>query len=135
MNYYAAFVAALTEDGQWAATTRAADRGESGRIGLAGGKIDDGETAEQAALREAAEEGWLIQPNSLSILHVQYVDGNPVVWFFSNQPAIPLEEWEEKGRITPIAVSYEALAASGYGNDAAMPRARAKLSPLQPYDV
>ena len=39
---FAVFVLAPT-DGGYAVTTRATDRGEGGRIGLPGGKVDPGE--------------------------------------------------------------------------------------------
>jgi len=86
-------------------------------------------------LREAKEEGWSIGPHSLNILHTQYVDCQPVIWFYSNQSARKLDNWKEKGRIQPVAVSFEALLASGYGNEVAMPKARLKLQPPAPYDV
>ena len=60
MDIYAAFILARTLDGCWAATTRPADRGQAGRIGLPGGKVEPGEDPAAAALREAAEEGWRI---------------------------------------------------------------------------
>ena len=135
MKPFAVFIAALTEDGQWAATTRAADRGEQGKIGLPGGKVDPGEHPLDAAIREAAEEGWYIAPNSLDTIHEQYVDGNRVTYFASNQPAVQLEDWKEKGRIQPVTASYDDLVLSGYGNVNAMPKARLKLKPLADYDV
>lgn len=135
MSDHAAFVIALTPSGEWAATTRAADRGEAGRIGLPGGKLDPGELAMDAAIREAREEGWDIDPQSLSVVHYQYVDCRPVVWFVSSRPAVMRDDWAEQGRITPVAVTYDQLAGSGYGNNHAMPKARQKIRPITDYDV
>lgn len=102
-----------------AATTRAADRGEAGRIGLPGGKVDAGETAYQAALREAREEGWAIEGMADGPFHADHVEGRMVAWFAASR-AMPLESFKEAGRIRPFVASVEAVAQSGYGNDKAM---------------
>ncbi|MBC8436969.1 NUDIX hydrolase [bacterium] len=56
---FAAFILApaSTNPMEYAATTRAADRGESGKIGLPGGKVDPRESGEDAVRRESMEEG------------------------------------------------------------------------------
>lgn len=59
---FAVFAIIEVEPGKYAATTRAKDRGEEGKVGLPGGKVDPGEKGEEAVIREAAEEGgklWL----------------------------------------------------------------------------
>ena len=78
---FAVFLVARTKGG-YAATTRAADRGETGRIGLPGGKVDDGEIAIDALRRESAEEGWLLSSDAvLRLIHEQDVEGRPVAWY------------------------------------------------------
>jgi len=112
--YFAVFAVA-DADGGIAATTRAADRGEAGRIGLPGGKVDPGETAEQAVRRESAEEGWLMHGQPI-LIHAADVEGRPVAWF-SFPSATMLTEFKEYGRICPVIASRQAVAASGYGNE------------------
>lgn len=116
---FAAFVVAKVGGGLIAATTRAADRGEAGKIGLPGGKLDAGETARAAALREAAEEGWAVSGLADAPFHVATVEGRTVAWFAARH-ARPLDSFKEAGRITPVSVPADAVALSGYGNDAAM---------------
>ena len=116
MGVFAVFVVAPTANGLFAATTRAADRGEAGKIGLPGGKVDTGESLVSAALRESAEEGWLITGLESEPFHVANVEGKPVAWFRATG-ATPLLEFKEKGRIQPVAVDKAAIAQSGYGND------------------
>lgn len=115
---FASFVVAPTTEGGYAATTRAADRGESGRIGLPGGKVDPGETGEEAAIREAQEEGWSIQtePKSLQLIHTDYIDGKLIHWYLSKEKAQKLQNYKEQHRITPISVDLKTIAGSGYGN-------------------
>ena len=116
-RFFAVFVVASAGNG-WAATTRAADRGEAGRIGLPGGKVDAGETAVQAAIREAAEEGWLVAiPADAKPAHTAVVDGKMVAWFRATEEAVMLASFKESGRITPVVASYRAVAESGYGNE------------------
>jgi 8-oxo-dGTP pyrophosphatase MutT (NUDIX family) len=125
MKTFAVFVVALTESGNWAATTR-----PNGGIGLAGGKLDDGETPQEAAIREAYEEGWVICPDSLILIHEQEVDGKPVEYYVSTKTAVMLKVWKEQDRLMPVAVDYYQLLNSGFGNENAMPKAKLKLEEL-----
>jgi hypothetical protein len=117
-NFFAAFVLCVTNGG-FAATTRAADRGEFGRIGLPGGKVDSGESAKEAAVRESAEEGWMVFGISDVPFHTALVDGKPVAWFTADG-AIALEKYKEEGRIAPVVASLEEIRICGYGNDFAV---------------
>lgn len=111
---FAVFVVAPLGNGNYAATTRAKDRGEEGKIGLPGGKVDSGETPEAAAIREAAEEGWEIF-GELKKIHEDKVEGR-LVWWFLAKKAKKLNIFKEKGRIEPIEASLQELAESGFGN-------------------
>lgn len=111
---FAAFVVAPVRGGI-AATTRAADRGEAGRIGLPGGKVDPGETEKAAALREAAEEGWAVR-GPLRETHRALVEGREVVWFVA-RGAQRLASYKEQHRIRPVVATRAQIAASGYGNE------------------
>lgn len=112
---FAVFVVAQVAGGLYAATTRAKDRGEAGRIGLPGGKVDPGESPEQAAIREAAEEGWRIT-GPLRKIHEGIVEGR-LVWWFAAPRAEVLVVYKEQGRITPVEATLEEIASSGYGNE------------------
>ena len=116
MTPFAVFVIAPTAAGAIAATTRAADRGEAGRIGLPGGKLDPGETPVDALIRECAEEGWAIHGVSPNPVHRDTVDGREV-WWFRASSATPLPYYKEQGRISPVHATPEQVRASGYGND------------------
>lgn len=102
--------------GGWAATTRAADRGEAGRIGLPGGKVDAGESALAALLRESREEGWEITGVEPIPHCMAMVEGKLVAWYKAKHAA-PLAHYKEKGRIVPVVASREEILASGYGNE------------------
>lgn len=113
--------------GGYAATTRAKDRGEEGKIGLPGGKVDPGEKPEVAVIREASEEGWSIKKVT-GIAASRMVDGKPVVWYFATG-ATPLKDYPEcytdhgagpklpEPRVKPVVASKVDIANSGYGND------------------
>jgi ADP-ribose pyrophosphatase YjhB (NUDIX family) len=113
---FAVFAVAPLSNGYFAATTRAADRGESGKIGLPGGKVDPGENPVQALIREAREEGWELLEVNPTPIHAQDVDGKHVQWFLATS-ATMLADYKEKGRITPIRATKSAIIASGYGNE------------------
>lgn len=113
--YFAVFAVAPVSSGL-AATTRAADRGEAGRIGLPGGKVDPGETPVEALIRECAEEGWSISGVEETPCHVALVEGRPVAWFYANHATL-LSTYKEVGRISPIVATRNAVADSGYGNE------------------
>lgn len=112
---FAVFVLAEVEPGLYAATTRAADRGELGRIGLPGGKVDPGESPEDAAIRESAEEGFKVQ-GPLTLIHEDFVDGK-LIWWYRALSAKKLKSFKEQGRIKPILVPLKDIAESGYGNE------------------
>ncbi len=116
---FATFLIAPTDTDltRLAATTRAADTGEAGKIGLPGGKVDAGETDKQAVIRESAEEGWNVPADAnLTLCHVDIVDGKQVSWFLCDKPVSKLANYKEKHRITPISATVNQVANSGYGN-------------------
>lgn len=117
-NIFASFIVAPIKDGI-AATTRAADRGEAGKIGLPGGKVDPGETARQAAIREANEEGWMMFGVAQTPFHIASVEGHTVAWFTATR-ATERTTFKEQHRIKPIIATVEEISNSGYGNDLAM---------------
>lgn len=110
---FAAFVLAPVGTG-YAATTRAADRGETG-IGLPGGKLDAGEDPLDAVIREAAEEGWAVVGLDPVPIHAQSVQGRPVVWFRATG-ATALRTYKEQHRISTLVATRDQVLASGYGN-------------------
>lgn len=112
-EYFAVFLIAKVGD-SYAATTR-----DDGRIGLPGGKVDPGETAEEAVIRESREEGWEIDnATDLQLAHEQPVEGKPVAWFSTNQTPVKLTDYKEKKRgIRPILISKEEVLNSGFGNE------------------
>ncbi len=112
---WAVFVVAPHGDG-YAATTRAADRGEAGRIGLPGGKVDPDEDPAAAAIREAMEEGWDVSELDPEPAHKMEVEGRPVWWYRAGS-ATPRTEYKEQGRITPVTKALQEIIESGYGNE------------------
>lgn len=101
---------------KFAGTTRASDRGEEGRVGLPGGKVDPGETPVEALIRECNEEGWEIKGINPIPIHSQIVDGKPVQWF-SAKRAFPIKNYKEMHRIKTVFLSKDQVLKSGYGND------------------
>ena len=76
-------------------------RNHTGQVSLPGGRVDDGETIEQAAVREANEEVG-VDPRTIEILgpltplHIpvsRYLL-HPIVAFTSVRPAFQRAEWE-----------------------------------------
>jgi NUDIX domain len=110
-----AVFAVVRVDGGFAATTRPTDRGESGRIGLPGGKVDQGENAISALKRECEEEGWKIYNINPTVFHEELIDDKTIQWFTAKS-AIKLDNYKEKGRITPIVATREQILNSGFRN-------------------
>lgn len=115
----AAFVFATTASGKVAATTRP-DKGNGPGLGLPGGKLEPGETAADAAMREAAEEGWQISDILYPPFHVEEIRGFRCAWYEAVESAVMLEDFKEKGRITPVEADYADLMTPGLGNDNAL---------------
>ena len=76
-------------------------RNHTGQVSLPGGRVDEGETFEVAALREATEEIG-VDPNAIEVLgrltplHIP-VSGfllHPIVGYTSMRPAFQRAEWE-----------------------------------------
>lgn len=122
----AAFVLAPIARGcvdSWAVVTRPG----SDKIGLPGGKVEQGETPANAALREALEEGWMVEGLG-QCFHVAQVDGYEVHWFEAEM-ASPMVDFKEKGRVEPTSATTHEVEESGMGNLQAM-AAYEKLHPL-----
>lgn len=109
-NIHAAFIFGPNTDGV-AAVSR-----PTGGIGLPGGKLEDGETARAAAIRESKEEGWNPCFVSEEPIHVAEVEGKTIAWF-SALYMEKLHRFKEVGRISPIVAAPEAVIESGNGND------------------
>ena len=94
-------------------TVRGAEmRNHTGQVSFPGGRVDDGETIEQAAVREAYEEVG-VDPRAVEILgrltplHIpvsRYLL-HPIVGFASMRPAFQRAEWEVARIIeAPVAI-------------------------------
>lgn len=112
---FAVFVLAYTNNNLVAATTRAKDKNEEGRIGLPGGKVDQNENPVDAAYRESYEEGWNIENINPTPIHKDYINGKLIWWYMGYNPT-KLSNYKEINRIKPIEVTKEQIANSGYGN-------------------
>lgn len=110
----------------YAATTRAADKNETVKIGLPGGKVDGNETPIEALKRESEEEGWLITSEVRGPIYERFLGGGKLIWWFETKDLVKLEDYKEKGRISNIEVTMEALAESGYGNEFLKARIKTK---------
>lgn len=106
---HAAFVIVPT-GGRFHATKR-----PDGRIGLPGGKLEQGEDAQQAVLREALEEGFQIQ-GPIRFHHTDLVEGKIVAWFTACR-AIKPARYKEEGRSKRVVASGKTLARHGLGNE------------------
>jgi hypothetical protein len=112
MRVFAAFIVARHRNG-WATTTRV----RSDAVGFPGGKLDAGEDARTAALREASEEGWFVTWCDERPFHHAVVDGRLVVWFAGSVRG-QLLNYKEKGRIAPIVSHRDDII--GFGNESAL---------------
>ena len=83
---------------------------------MPGGKVEKGETALIAALREAKEEGWDLRVSDTSPIHGQLVDGKLVQWFAAIDGRM-LRNYKEMDRILPVIASPSQIKLSGYGNE------------------
>jgi len=111
---FAVFAIGKFEDG-YAATTRPTNSKGSEKIGLPGGKLDDGETALEALLRECNEEGWQVDITNSKLVHTNNVNGKLIQWY-TVRVIKQLKNFKEKGRIFPIVCSKEQVLRSGFGN-------------------
>lgn len=114
---FAVFALARVGSGGYAATTRPADRGQAGKIGLPGGKLDPGEDPLEAVLRECEEEGWSVRISNREPIQKLMVDGKMVWWYQADPNPKILTQYKEKHRIVPVVVSKDAVLTSGYGNE------------------
>jgi hypothetical protein len=124
---YAVFAVIKLENNKYAATTRAADTGEIGKIGLPGGKVDPGESDIDALQRECMEEGWKIsdkiaiekyptQTKYMTIKGFEYP--RMIKWYEVDSFSVrKLTDYKEKHRISPIVATKEQILNSGYGNE------------------
>jgi hypothetical protein len=122
MKFFAVFVIAPVGSG-FAATSRAADRAvedEGVSVGFPGGKIDEGESLVEAAIRESQEEGWDVSIDSAVPCSVQIVQGKKVAWLKAFN-AVKRVSFKEQGRIVPVVVCKESLV--GFGNEKALAEA------------
>jgi len=112
MDVFAVFLVSKIDD-LFVATTRT-----DGKVGLAGGKIDKGESPKQALIREVSEEGWKLPADvQLKLIHQQLVDGKICQWYQSDKSPVALTSYKEKYRgITPILINQQQLIDSGMGN-------------------
>jgi 8-oxo-dGTP pyrophosphatase MutT (NUDIX family) len=99
-----------------ALTVRGAElRNHTGQVSFPGGRVDEGETIEQAALREANEEVG-VDPRTIEILgqltplHIpvsRYIL-HPIVGFATMRPAFQRAEWEVARIIeAPVRVLHD----------------------------
>jgi 8-oxo-dGTP pyrophosphatase MutT (NUDIX family) len=118
-NPYAVFLVGKTMNGLLATTTRAADKGQQGQVGFPGGKVDPGETPEEACRRESTEEGWII-PNDakFKIAHTSMFNNKLIMWLSTDAILTKMNggHKEEKRGIIPIESTYDDMANSVYGN-------------------
>lgn len=138
MTNTAAFLFVQTNiAGCWAATTRpGSDTDDVPAIGLPGGKVEHHEWKTEAALREAYEEGWWVlgdpQNRDLVLVHEDRVEDTYVQWYWAPDfMAKPLDHYKEVGRVRPIHATLGRIAASGFGNEAAVEALLQRIAQLE----
>lgn len=109
---FAAFAVVRVGGLLWA-TTR--DGVDSGKVALPGGKLDSGETPEEAVLRECREEGLALQ-GSPALLREQVLDGYRIRWY-SFPYATPLSDYKEKKRGIKALLLKPSELSPGFGNE------------------
>lgn len=117
---FASFIVCPVANGKIAATTRPLDKGEGMKIGLPGGKLEDGETSAQAAMRESYEEGWHISLVAKEPFFIYDIENGLTIAWHLGQFASQLEIYKERHRISPVEATLEQVIQSGFGNDKAM---------------
>jgi len=119
---HAVFLIAPTSPTTFAVTTR--DKGLS--VGFPGGKVDTGESPEDAVLRESREEGVDtkdITAADLTLVHSQLVECKPVAWFYTSKMVGKLATYKEQHRgITVVDQTKDQIIAAGneWGNVSAI---------------
>lgn len=112
---YAVFVLSrLAQSPCFYAGTRRAD----GSKGLPGGKVDEGESPEDAALRESREEGWEVALLSRKPIHRQEVNGRMIWWFAGvaiQTCPVRVKDWSRG--IGPVTLTASEVELSGMGNE------------------
>lgn len=132
-------------DGRFWGVTRPNEPGKGTGIAFPGGKVDAGETPEEAAIRETMEEGiGLRVMMPLQLVHQDLIQGYKILWFcpirdkrnpnFMDMGAYVLENYKEKGRVQPVLA--DARQFTTFGNPQAiqsykMFRAQEELSWLR----
>lgn len=107
---HAAFIVAPYKGGIMASTRPIDKRSKAGEFGLVGGKLNPGETALQAAVRESKEEGWIVHKPHFRPIHVKHnPDGKKIV-VFAAAGARKLQDYKERDReIHQLTVSRKEL--------------------------
>lgn len=98
---FASFAVVRFEDGQFAAVQR-----NDGKIAFPGGKVEEGERAVDAAIREAHEEGWDVEAIDSEPFFQKNVDGKLIVWFRAKNA----KQISSTDKSQPIVVKKEQLA-------------------------
>jgi len=89
----------------------AVQRKVGGSVGFPGGKVDQGETSEQALVRECQEEGWQVLDKPFFICE-GLVDGNLVAWFGSYN--VHRCEPKEGDNSSPVYLSWDEVMEGRY---------------------